>query len=1073
MLRDSGPHSASGQWTSSSESSTSQLTDPKTSARALPVKQSNLDPDARLIIAVETGHFSAVQKAISDGADPGARKRVVLTVKFKFGETKTDERPAESALCLAIRAGRQHIVRILLEAGLDPNDPVDYAVPAAWKNWSLEDWASRWSGSTTRTYFPSALDFALHDEPNKIFNRPGAVVSFENPAVGFGHVWGRWTCTPNLDIVRLLLKHGARVSDSTLRAAVRLRDRPAIGSPPLPEFLVELEEHQRAVSLGGTQAALDRITSAMRNPARPLTLRKARSMTGLPSANTTITSVSGAEALVSAHSAASASAYLSTSPVPPRPGSFTRLYSSDFLSPTDIRQNSPGGEKSYRNSATWSAPSSSNIRPSPTPPPTNMGHSATASPASPTPLGPSFSTLFPNAIPAHLSHVSSRSSLLSPPPPQTSYYSNQSNHSDQTQALQTDFDRDGALETERRRVRVLEEELDRLRAMLRDRESRIVELEAERRFGSLKIGSLGSLNKSGDRDRERDREGATTPKHSPRIAPSPNPSILPPPSFVASPGRSVASAVVESGTPAADSITFMDSRELAVAASRAKSLRATVALAEVSGNGVTGTSSQSEPAHANAMGGDKKIFSNDGQASEIGSSGRRLSGTDLKNTAVNSGNVSPSGTHSSTPNRVPSITSSAQNFSPPPPQRPASRPTSLAWRDPEPEIETGSRSLEREAPEDVSQEKEGRRRSVPGHARTKSGDSGHSRSKSGDSGRNYNRSKSRDSRRRRSSGNTGHLDSTVEAVSGPLPGPSLVSSVSPPPALSTVSPPPPVSDTSAAMTDGSNQSEPPVPVHRVMYCVSTFLPQYEDELRLAIGDLVFVNFAFADGWSTGFHVASGVSGAFPMACVSALPSKDGQGGLVSPALQAPSSEQPQNSSAVVTPNPVSLIESTSATPDTGSLSSPFDFANLFPKTDRSPSLMALYGDGASAYSVPTPSVASFASGATITPSAMGIGRRQSESISVVHSLRSVSLRPAAPESIRTTNAVSTQSLRSSFSEDLGAVDLPPLDFDMGGGGRPNPWAAHPAEKLHVAANANLFKPGGPRATSGSEPDAHD
>ncbi|KXS19028.1 hypothetical protein M427DRAFT_152948 [Gonapodya prolifera JEL478] len=497
------------------------------------------------------------------------------------------------------------------------------------------------------------------------------------------------------------------------------------------------------------------------------------------------------------------------------------------------------------------------------------------------------------------------------------------------------------LELERRRSRALETELGRLRGLVRDRDARIEELEAERRLGNIGSPTPGSVGALGGPSAEREREHATgTPvKDAGSLAslgsvanwyrdiereamlPSPKPTA------VASPGRSVAAAVVEApgGARVTETVDEVNAQSAIVLS------RTPTAPSEA---GTTGTRPSVERSPA---------------ASEIVAKLAGVAGT---------GSVEE-------------------------------KEGSLQRRSPTPQAE--SKEGAGQAPVEQSSEvpstsRPRRKSSGPGHSRTKSSGSEKRRS-------------------RRSSGATERAKTPVAGGSSGNGGPET-----------------PGRD---GETDGEEADEPqPTAVHRVMYCVSTFVPHFEDELSLAIGDLVFVSFSFADGWGTGYHVASSRSGAFPMACVAALPNQD--------------------STIVLPPG---MTDGT-----------PFDPNSLFHATanaDRSSSAVAVYGDAASMHSGAPPSFAS-----------LGMVRRPS----IAYSMRSVSLRGAPAESTRTTagglGRRGSMSIRSEIYDDDGVVDLPPLEFDLGGGGRPAPWASHPAEQVHVAAHSNLFKPVGPRGARG-------
>ncbi|KAJ3344287.1 phosphatidylinositol-binding protein scs2 [Gonapodya sp. JEL0774] len=65
------------------------------------------------------------------------------------------------------------------------------------------------------------------------------------------------------------------------------------------------------------------------------------------------------------------------------------------------------------------------------------------------------------------------------------------------------------------------------------------------------------------------------------------------------------------------------------------------------------------------------------------------------------------------------------------------------------------------------------------------------------------------------------------------------------------------------------QLRPPVKVETIMYAVGDFEPGDADELRLHVGDRIFVNLAFADGWGSGFNTTTHSTGLFPLSHVNA------------------------------------------------------------------------------------------------------------------------------------------------------------------------------------------------------------
>ncbi|KXS09119.1 hypothetical protein M427DRAFT_39486, partial [Gonapodya prolifera JEL478] len=178
--------------------------------------------DARLIEAVEAADLNLVKQRLAEGANPNSRKTVTLNVTVD-GEAHSDTQYMESALIIAIRDGQLEIVESLLKAGCDPNAPVSWNVSNAMPTWTAADWSgpARWFAHNE---YPSALDFALANSYGKAFNEKGGKVVLNNPP-------SQESCSdvyrlkPNINGVKLLLKHGARVNDGTLSAAKKLSDK--------------------------------------------------------------------------------------------------------------------------------------------------------------------------------------------------------------------------------------------------------------------------------------------------------------------------------------------------------------------------------------------------------------------------------------------------------------------------------------------------------------------------------------------------------------------------------------------------------------------------------------------------------------------------------------------------------------------------------------------------------------------------------------------------------------------------------------------------------------------------------
>ncbi|KAJ3337329.1 hypothetical protein HDU93_001234 [Gonapodya sp. JEL0774] len=201
----------------------------------------------RLIAAVEDGDLLLVHFALSKGADPdSARKRIQLSVKLAAGITKKDVRYGESALCLAIKAGRADLVEALIEARCDPSLPITWVLPAPHQTWTLERWNhDRWFENSS-VHFETALELALA-RGTFPFNMTGANLEFHNPTEA-EHVRVMVPLNPDLVIVNALLIAGARVTSGAKRAAAKLTA--GINSwgneaEPRPEFEAALRQNLR------------------------------------------------------------------------------------------------------------------------------------------------------------------------------------------------------------------------------------------------------------------------------------------------------------------------------------------------------------------------------------------------------------------------------------------------------------------------------------------------------------------------------------------------------------------------------------------------------------------------------------------------------------------------------------------------------------------------------------------------------------------------------------------------------------------------------------------------------------
>ncbi|KXS20580.1 hypothetical protein M427DRAFT_131355 [Gonapodya prolifera JEL478] len=190
--------------------------------------------NGRLIEALEEGRLESVLKALREGADPTkAAKTVTLVCKLGlFSDRLQDTRLMESALCIAIRSGKSEIVWSLLQSGCDPNTPIQWKIATAVHSWTRATWdESRWWLSPT---FPSALDFALASG-GRAFNKRGAYVVLTNPSFS-GQIYDWVDQTPDPDVIKVLLEHGADVSESCLDTASKLGN---------PQILAIMADHMR------------------------------------------------------------------------------------------------------------------------------------------------------------------------------------------------------------------------------------------------------------------------------------------------------------------------------------------------------------------------------------------------------------------------------------------------------------------------------------------------------------------------------------------------------------------------------------------------------------------------------------------------------------------------------------------------------------------------------------------------------------------------------------------------------------------------------------------------------------
>ena len=104
------------------------------------------------------------------------------------------------------------VVAIVCCAGADLNGNVEWKTPNNFDKWTLQEWNS-WFRWLSTCCYQSYLDFALTESKVKPFNAKGGRIVLKNPTSGpIFH-----SLRPNIDIVRLLLGRGARISLSAAK----------------------------------------------------------------------------------------------------------------------------------------------------------------------------------------------------------------------------------------------------------------------------------------------------------------------------------------------------------------------------------------------------------------------------------------------------------------------------------------------------------------------------------------------------------------------------------------------------------------------------------------------------------------------------------------------------------------------------------------------------------------------------------------------------------------------------------------------------------------------------------------
>ncbi|KXS10004.1 hypothetical protein M427DRAFT_63057 [Gonapodya prolifera JEL478] len=211
------------------------------------VSNASLARDFNLIEAVESGNVIGARQCLSDGASPNVRKVVTLTVNTgrwdrTSGPPRTDTSEGESALALAILYGQVDMVSALLEGGSDPNIAIGWQIsgldPWTTENWNKSRWEANWS-------YPSALALAVgragrvtNAEAKPItnwqsdaqssfkfrINKRGGTPKVVNPSLNADRLL-EVSLTPKIEIVTLLIRHGASVSEEILEGTRTLKDR--------------------------------------------------------------------------------------------------------------------------------------------------------------------------------------------------------------------------------------------------------------------------------------------------------------------------------------------------------------------------------------------------------------------------------------------------------------------------------------------------------------------------------------------------------------------------------------------------------------------------------------------------------------------------------------------------------------------------------------------------------------------------------------------------------------------------------------------------------------------------------
>ncbi|KXS11178.1 hypothetical protein M427DRAFT_73147 [Gonapodya prolifera JEL478] len=195
--------------------------------------------DCDLIEAIESNNLPLVQKALREGADPNARKRVT---ELAAGPYSPYQQPnylaafgqagllpqtvvpsqqyeialAESALALAIIHASPTIVGTLIQAGADPIRPVEWTFKAK-GNYS-DPFAPNFGVPPRHLTFRwnSAIEFALAEGPVSVHRKDGKVASGEGLTLNL---------TPRVDVIAVLLRDApGAINANLLTKAKQLHD---------------------------------------------------------------------------------------------------------------------------------------------------------------------------------------------------------------------------------------------------------------------------------------------------------------------------------------------------------------------------------------------------------------------------------------------------------------------------------------------------------------------------------------------------------------------------------------------------------------------------------------------------------------------------------------------------------------------------------------------------------------------------------------------------------------------------------------------------------------------------------